>query len=91
MQPSRQYEIDPVKIFGPREFSKIYVNAYGTVSFDHPQHDIVQSDTFTSGNFHQIIFAPFWAKVAEPNVKVDTVGDNVVREAVNEWISENVR
>lgn len=62
-QPYREFDITPLKIFGNKEFSKIYVNGYGTVSFDMPQLGIVDSQTFTDADLHKIIFAPYWAAV----------------------------
>jgi hypothetical protein len=89
-QPYREYDIDAIKIFGSKEFSKVYVNGYGTVSFDQSQLGIVDSQTFTDADLHKIILAPYWASVSNPVVKVGENGaTNGDASAVNAWVQSN--
>lgn len=76
-----------MNVFGDKKFSKIFVNGYGSVSFDMYQLAIIDSQTFTEANLHKIIIAPWWAAVSTPIVKVEPNGIGTDDAVVNNWIS----
>ena len=53
----REFPISGVKLFGNREFSKIFVNGFGTISFDDPQLGIVTESQESIQNFSRFHYS----------------------------------